>query len=890
MQTCGFFSDKRKAKNECKMEDINIDSLQMTGITNAMKTGNLHFDLLLAMAIPLFLRMTFSALRSIDYKGIWESIKSFFLRAPPETKYYERTIIHRTEKEGKNSSFANVDADTQNHVLVKAIMMYLHHLKCLNLKQANLELTSIKAETGSDSKNNDDYYYYYSDSDSEEEEDDNALYATLSKLSIIKKPPEEEWHSIGKYFSGPEEADTKKNGTGKNNPEAEEDQFPSEGHGGEESKVGLFDVEFCIGKDESDNVEEEGEGNQKTTNRIQKRETKLTFRSLGEHSIDKFIDSAYSWYLDEIKKLGQDEARFYYEMKDDSEAIKTYKRYKLSNEKTFESLFFQEKTTIVKLFDNFINGTGRYGIKGYPQKLGLLLYGPPGTGKTSLIKAVAEYTGRSIVNVPLAMIKTNSELSSIFFGNSFNVEGEYYPVKMGFKDVVFVMEDVDAASKVVKRRDGKKTASVTRTEHVELPVPRSMWRLLLESQKEPCIELVKMLLEKSERLKKEAQAQDTLSSFAERMTSLPGLSLAGHEGDIGSSTTVQKIASEALESANKMMENSKKLDEYLEFHARMIKSLLEKGAKIGKEFENELLGVVSPPSSIPSSYEDKNGSELPGLPTRGRLSRNVSYERYDNDPTNHFVEVASPIVGGRPMMATPMGLAGIPYSVGNDGTITTGGAGFAAALNQLGNASLGSKGMVDSFKDDLDVDTLGPGSKPRGGGYGKLGFGGGMGFGGGIDWKTPVKDQLNLSGLLNVLDGVVDTPGRILIMTTNHPEVLDPALIRPGRIDKRLILGYMHSDDVVQMLNHYYQTNLDPIQVDRVGCAVRGDGVGRSSLSLTPAQVEQLTAEHDDVNDMISALERKGRSTVPPLSANPRATANQRGNSTMSFDGLSPLS
>ena len=38
------------------------------------------------------------------------------------------------------------------------------------------------------------------------------------------------------------------------------------------------------------------------------------------------------------------------------------------------------------------------------------------------------------------------------------------------------------------------------------------------------------------------------------------------------------------------------------------------------------------------------------------------------------------------------------------------------------------------------------------------------------------------AGLLNVLDGVVDTPGRILIMTSNHPEILDPALIRPGKL------------------------------------------------------------------------------------------------------------
>ena len=34
--------------------------------------------------------------------------------------------------------------------------------------------------------------------------------------------------------------------------------------------------------------------------------------------------------------------------------------------------------------------------------------------------------------------------------------------------------------------------------------------------------------------------------------------------------------------------------------------------------------------------------------------------------------------------------------------------------------------------------------------------------------------------MLNVLDGVVDCPNRIVVMTSNHPEKLDPALIRPG--------------------------------------------------------------------------------------------------------------
>ena len=42
---------------------------------------------------------------------------------------------------------------------------------------------------------------------------------------------------------------------------------------------------------------------------------------------------------------------------------------------------------------------------------------------------------------------------------------------------------------------------------------------------------------------------------------------------------------------------------------------------------------------------------------------------------------------------------------------------------------------------------------------------------------------VSFSGLLNALDGVRSQEGRILFMTTNHKEKLDPALLRPGRCD-----------------------------------------------------------------------------------------------------------
>ncbi|RDH26960.1 P-loop containing nucleoside triphosphate hydrolase protein [Aspergillus welwitschiae] len=52
--------------------------------------------------------------------------------------------------------------------------------------------------------------------------------------------------------------------------------------------------------------------------------------------------------------------------------------------------------------------------------------------------------------------------------------------------------------------------------------------------------------------------------------------------------------------------------------------------------------------------------------------------------------------------------------------------------------------------------------------------------------ESESKSAVTLSGLLNVLDGVSSPEGRILIMTTNHIEYLDEALIRPGRSDKKV--------------------------------------------------------------------------------------------------------
>lgn len=75
--------------------------------------------------------------------------------------------------------------------------------------------------------------------------------------------------------------------------------------------------------------------------------------------------------------------------------------------------------------------------------------------------------------------------------------------------------------------------------------------------------------------------------------------------------------------------------------------------------------------------------------------------------------------------------------------------------------------------------------------------------------KDAVDDEtdsrISLSGLLNVIDGIASTEGRILIMTTNAVETLDPALVRPGRIDMVINFELLTQADARELFILMYQ-------------------------------------------------------------------------------------
>ena len=68
----------------------------------------------------------------------------------------------------------------------------------------------------------------------------------------------------------------------------------------------------------------------------------------------------------------------------------------------------------------------------------------------------------------------------------------------------------------------------------------------------------------------------------------------------------------------------------------------------------------------------------------------------------------------------------------------------------------------------------------------------------------PMASRISLSALLNVIDGVASQEGRVLIMTTNHAEKLDGALIRPGRVDMKVKFDLASSLMIVSLFRNIF--------------------------------------------------------------------------------------
>jgi hypothetical protein len=113
------------------------------------------------------------------------------------------------------------------------------------------------------------------------------------------------------------------------------------------------------------------------------------------------------------------------------------------------------------------------------------------------------------------------------------------------------------------------------------------------------------------------------------------------------------------------------------------------------------------------------------------------------------------------------------------------------------------------------------------------------------------KEQIDLSFLLNLLDGTLEANGRILIITTNFPERIDKALIRPGRIDMIVHFKKCSVSVLQEMVDAFYDTHVDIPDSSSL------DG------KWTPAEVNQILFRNFETSEQ--AVEDLKRLTLEDL-------------------------
>jgi hypothetical protein len=91
------------------------------------------------------------------------------------------------------------------------------------------------------------------------------------------------------------------------------------------------------------------------------------------------------------------------------------------------------------------------------------------------------------------------------------------------------------------------------------------------------------------------------------------------------------------------------------------------------------------------------------------------------------------------------------------------------------------------------------------------------------------ESDIDLSTILNIIDGSLETPGRILIISSNHPEKFDSAFIRPGRIDMLIEYKLSNHKVIKDMFKSFYDENIDEDKVTEI-----------EEYKWSPAEVSQI--------------------------------------------------
>ena len=162
------------------------------------------------------------------------------------------------------------------------------------------------------------------------------------------------------------------------------------------------------------------------------------FTDISIFYINKFLDIIKKEYLEMIENIILDK-QFLFSMNNYDEELNqiTYSQYMFESNINFKNIFFEDKKNFLYNLNFFLNNKQFYKERGIPYRLGILLHGYPGCGKTSLIKCIANYTNRHIININFNTIKSKKVLEDIFYSDYIN---DY---KLKNNNKIYLIEEFD---------------------------------------------------------------------------------------------------------------------------------------------------------------------------------------------------------------------------------------------------------------------------------------------------------------------------------------------------------------------------------------------------------------------------------------------------------------
>ena len=119
-----------------------------------------------------------------------------------------------------------------------------------------------------------------------------------------------------------------------------------------------------------------------------------------------------------------------------------------------------------------------------------------------------------------------------------------------------------------------------------------------------------------------------------------------------------------------------------------------------------------------------------------------------------------------------------------------------------------------------------------------------------IKKMTMPQSSFNLGSILSKFDGIDSSEGSIIIATTNHIDKIDPALIRPGRMDINIELKKANKKVTLEILSHFFEMSEHDIQESYDEYIL--------DYMYSPAEMIQMCIKYkNNIDDCIRELHKK---------------------------------